>query len=968
MAWTLLLFVVGLGFTWIAQTVSAVQGVGKVFGEPIINEAILRFSLTRDDLMDPVSFLSLLQQPAICSLLGQPGCQVADFMITDEYLDASTGKTSDTVHFLALSSAITPIFNVPGVDKLVLKKDVLAKIFRGCNDTVPQCLPGSITQWGDPQIKATNPPSIHPYLDAAGPIQVVVRQEGSGSTYWMKSALAKFEKSFLDQIGVDRTTTWNGTNPVIKIPTGEGASIYVSQHPGTIGYSKSTVTFKGTNRVTILGNDGVSEITATTKAIYRSVSEVDLDPVKEAQVDLTGSTSSLAWPIPYPWYFVLRTNVTLNNCKRRRDLLLEFFEYYYDWQTTQVFPEGISAMTAGQGQIMLQQLRERLFCNDVQVYQFPSPLPRIRVYAPTTFQGPVTSLSNGFLSTNSVQTVVDILPPISNTALETQFSSHQVKDDVVTGADDGFIAFANHNLVQQMLVSGQNIAPLVSVPLASYAYGFIYNLCPPGANIVCDYADIDPIVFTVDVALKIAEGIITMWNDTQIQELNPSVQMPNYPIQVVAAPRDTDTFTSFVQMIRENYDPSFTGLFGPAEATVHQAFLRVSIVPYTFAFVSFDGMKEDRVVRARLMSRDGIPLNANSSTIEACHLDTYHDSLFTPSFSQNPHCYPLVETMYLLTRRDYQLSLDMDLKPAKAVANFAKFIVDNLRRTIYRSETAMTLLEMGTMADLIIGTNDLIVSNLEALKSIAIDGVSILVIPQKLNLIPSGLIYAVYVIAAILLASFTGLAFWVQYYRHRKLVRNSSPSFMHQVLVGASIQVCTVFALAQQDSFLVPEASLPSDIVRVPGLDQACVAQPILFSFGFFITFSALFLKTWRLIRIFNNRKLVKLYLKDRLLMLYQVGVIVGVVALNLIWVLISPLQWLRSPVYLNEDGLMVESIGLCYSPAGIYPALPLMAGVLAVLVLGNYLAYIGRRIPTEFNESKWTAVSATKFDREEQS
>jgi hypothetical protein len=137
------------------------------------------------------------------------------------------------------------------------------------------------------------------------------------------------------------------------------------------------------------------------------------------------------------------------------------------------------------------------------------------------------------------------------------------------------------------------------------------------------------------------------------------------------------------------------------------------------------------------------------------------------------------------------------------------------------------------------------------------------------------------------------------------------------------------------------------------------VAQPILFSLGFFITFSALFLKSWRLIRIFNNKKLRNLFLRDRQLLIYQCGVLFAVVCLNLIWALQSPLEWLRLPLHVDgELDLVVDSAGLCFSRHGIYPALPLITGVMIVLILGNYLAYLGRRIPTEFNESRWVAVS----------
>ena len=84
-----------------------------------------------------------------------------------------------------------------------------------------------------------------------------------------------------------------------------------------------------------------------------------------------------------------------------------------------------------------------------------------------------------------------------------------------------------------------------------------------------------------------------------------------------------------------------------------------------------------------------------------------------------------------------------------------------------------------------------------------------------------------------------------------------------------------------------------------------------------------------------------------------------AVVVLNLIWLLTTPFVWLRSPTALDQrNGLVLASQGTCYSPAGIAPAMPLFAFIVVSLLVGTYLAYCGRRIPTEYNESQWTAMA----------
>ena len=185
--------------------------------------------------------------------------------------------------------------------------------------------------------------------------------------------------------------------------------------------------------------------------------------------------------------------------------------------------------------------------------------------------------------------------------------------------------------------------------------------------------------------------------------------------------------------------------------------------------------------------------------------------------------------------------------------------------------TILTVDDLGTLVDLstkvanMMSLNQLILENITDL----LTGKSILLEPQNLNLIPQSAIIFMYSLLVVELLVFFLLGVWVVYYRHRKLIRNSSPIFMLQVLLGAAIMASTVIPLSQQDESLFPGASTVAEItVENPYLNAACVSQPILFSLGFFVTFSALFLKSWRLIRIFNNKKLKNLFLHDRQLLM----------------------------------------------------------------------------------------------------
>lgn len=129
--------------------------------------------------------------------------------MSDGILSAS--GSPDLVNVPAFVLGVAAIFNVPGLDKLYLNKLTLAKIFRGCTGGA-QCLPGSITTWGDAAIKATNPPSTHSFLDAAGNITVVTQADENPTTLQFKRVLASWDPDFAQQVGVDDTDVWNGTD------------------------------------------------------------------------------------------------------------------------------------------------------------------------------------------------------------------------------------------------------------------------------------------------------------------------------------------------------------------------------------------------------------------------------------------------------------------------------------------------------------------------------------------------------------------------------------------------------------------------------------------------------------------------------------------------------------------------------------------------------------------------------------
>ena len=118
-------------------------------------------------------------------------------------------------------TGIAPVVNLPklGEGQLRLSGEVLARIFMG-----------QISQWNAPEIARLNPGVALPNL----PLKVVVRSDGSGTTYNFTDYLAKVHPDWQGKFGVSTSIAW----PQNFLPAkgSEGVSKLVRETVGSIAY------------------------------------------------------------------------------------------------------------------------------------------------------------------------------------------------------------------------------------------------------------------------------------------------------------------------------------------------------------------------------------------------------------------------------------------------------------------------------------------------------------------------------------------------------------------------------------------------------------------------------------------------------------------------------------------------------------------------------------------------------------
>ncbi|MCU0548307.1 MAG: phosphate ABC transporter substrate-binding protein PstS [Leptolyngbya sp. Prado105] len=115
--------------------------------------------------------------------------------------------------------AVTPIYNLPGVNNLKLSREVLPEIFAG-----------RITKWNDPKIAKDNAGVNLPDSN----IKTVVRSDSSGTTFIFTNHMSAVSPYFKGRIGVGTAPKWT-TNP-LRGRGNPGVASTVKNTPGSIGY------------------------------------------------------------------------------------------------------------------------------------------------------------------------------------------------------------------------------------------------------------------------------------------------------------------------------------------------------------------------------------------------------------------------------------------------------------------------------------------------------------------------------------------------------------------------------------------------------------------------------------------------------------------------------------------------------------------------------------------------------------
>lgn len=214
--------------------------------------------------------------------LKQIKANTVDFGASDVALSADERKAANLLSFPAAISGVVPIVNIAGVRRgqLKLTGDVLVDIFAR-----------KIVKWNDPRLVALNAGVKLP--DQA--ITVIVRSEGSGTTYNFTSYLSKVSKDWAAGFGHNFSIKWPAG--VVPVKGSGGVVSAFKSTPGAIAYVDFHYVKKDSLDYAMLKNrDGnyVAPDGASFSSALKSSSWTRSGAYEEMLTDQPGASS---WPI-----------------------------------------------------------------------------------------------------------------------------------------------------------------------------------------------------------------------------------------------------------------------------------------------------------------------------------------------------------------------------------------------------------------------------------------------------------------------------------------------------------------------------------------------------------------------------------------------------------------------------------------------------------------------------------------------
>jgi phosphate transport system substrate-binding protein len=209
--------------------------------------------------------------------------KTVDFGASDAPVKFEDLEKDGLVQFPAIIGGVVPVMNVDGVKPGELKLDgpTLADIFQGV-----------ISDWGDKRIALMNPGVKIP----SGPITVVHRADGSGTTAIFTDYLAKTSTLWKDAVGAGAAVKWPAASSVGG-KGNEGVAANVSRVKNSVGYVEYAYAKKNNMTTISMKNRDGNYVMPDDLTFAAASAGTDWTKIPGMGTYITNAPGAKSWPI-----------------------------------------------------------------------------------------------------------------------------------------------------------------------------------------------------------------------------------------------------------------------------------------------------------------------------------------------------------------------------------------------------------------------------------------------------------------------------------------------------------------------------------------------------------------------------------------------------------------------------------------------------------------------------------------------
>jgi phosphate transport system substrate-binding protein len=232
------------------------QGAGASFPAPLYTKWFKDYGAAHPDVQ--VNYQSIGSGGGVKSFMDR----TVDFAASDAAMKPEDmAKVAGGVQLVPMTAgAIVLAYNLPDLPSLRLSREAYTGIFLG-----------KVKKWNDPAIAKENPGVKLPDQ----PINVVVRADGSGTTFVFSKHLSAVSPEFEKTVGVNTLPNWPAGT---KSKGNEGVTASIMTTPGSIGYVEYGYAHSQNLHTATLENKSGNYVAASTDSAKAALASAQLPP------------------------------------------------------------------------------------------------------------------------------------------------------------------------------------------------------------------------------------------------------------------------------------------------------------------------------------------------------------------------------------------------------------------------------------------------------------------------------------------------------------------------------------------------------------------------------------------------------------------------------------------------------------------------------------------------------------------